>query len=192
VGYLPGCSPSQLLHTRSLAEYEKLEKVLDFIATTENFSVINNWEENSLYPSRNQDKYRKQKPQLTQRESAILLSSMKVTSPIFLASLPPGALTKQPSLAYLSSPILSWALPGLPPSRAHRLPAVTLPSEWLGKRASSRFEPSSLCPAHASSSGSRGRALHASGNCPCARRTSRAPLCSLAFGADQQHPWPHA
>jgi len=31
----------QLLHTCSLAEYEKLEKVLDFIATTENISVIN-------------------------------------------------------------------------------------------------------------------------------------------------------
>jgi len=33
------CSP-QLLHTCSLAECEKLEKVLDFTATTEN-SVIN-------------------------------------------------------------------------------------------------------------------------------------------------------
>jgi len=41
LGYLSGCAPSQLLHICSLAEYEKLEKVLDFIATTENFSVIN-------------------------------------------------------------------------------------------------------------------------------------------------------
>jgi len=32
---------SQLLHTCSLAEYEKVERVLDFIATTENISVIN-------------------------------------------------------------------------------------------------------------------------------------------------------
>jgi len=41
LGYLPGCAPSQLLHTCSLAEYEKLEKVLDFVATAENISVIN-------------------------------------------------------------------------------------------------------------------------------------------------------
>jgi len=39
--WLPGCAPSQLLHTCSLAEYERLEKVLDFTATTENISVIN-------------------------------------------------------------------------------------------------------------------------------------------------------
>jgi len=32
---------SQLLLTFSLAEYEKLEKVLDFVATTENISAIN-------------------------------------------------------------------------------------------------------------------------------------------------------
>jgi len=38
---LPGYAPSQLLYTCSLAEYEKLEKVLDFIATIENISVIN-------------------------------------------------------------------------------------------------------------------------------------------------------
>jgi len=36
-----GCAPSQLLHTCSLAECEKLEKVLNFIATAENISVIN-------------------------------------------------------------------------------------------------------------------------------------------------------
>jgi len=41
LGYLSGCAPSQLLHTCSLAAYEKLEKVLDFIATTEKTSVIN-------------------------------------------------------------------------------------------------------------------------------------------------------
>jgi len=41
LGCLSGCAPSQLLHTCSLAEYEKLEKVLDSIATTENISVIN-------------------------------------------------------------------------------------------------------------------------------------------------------
>ena len=34
--YLSGCAPFHLLHTCSLAEYEKLEKVLDFIATSEN------------------------------------------------------------------------------------------------------------------------------------------------------------
>jgi len=40
-GCLSGCAPSQLLHTCLLAEYKKLEKVLDFIGTTENSSVIN-------------------------------------------------------------------------------------------------------------------------------------------------------
>jgi len=34
-------APSQLLHTCSLAEYGKLEKVLDFIATTKQTSVMN-------------------------------------------------------------------------------------------------------------------------------------------------------
>jgi len=66
LGYLSGCAPSQLLHTRSLAEYEKLEQGLDFIATTGNISVINillvsnpkhssYWEEN--YPIQNQDTF---------------------------------------------------------------------------------------------------------------------------------------
>jgi len=41
LGYLSGCAPSQLLHTCSSAEYEKLGKVLDFLAITENFSVTN-------------------------------------------------------------------------------------------------------------------------------------------------------
>jgi len=41
LGSLPGYAPSQLLHACSLAQYEKLQKVLDFIATTENISVIN-------------------------------------------------------------------------------------------------------------------------------------------------------
>jgi len=41
LGWLPGCALSQPLHTCSLAEREKLEVVLDFIATTENISVIN-------------------------------------------------------------------------------------------------------------------------------------------------------
>jgi len=41
LGDLPGCAPSQLLHTCSRAEYGKLGKVLDFIATPENISVIN-------------------------------------------------------------------------------------------------------------------------------------------------------
>ena len=40
-GCLSGCAPSQLLHTCLLAESEKLEKVLDFVATPENISVIN-------------------------------------------------------------------------------------------------------------------------------------------------------
>jgi len=41
LGYLPGCALSQLLHTCLLAEHGRLEKVLDFIVTTENVSVIN-------------------------------------------------------------------------------------------------------------------------------------------------------
>jgi len=41
LGYLPGCAPSQLLHTCSLADYGRLEKVLDFTAPTKNISVIN-------------------------------------------------------------------------------------------------------------------------------------------------------
>jgi len=36
-----GCAPSQVLHTCSLADYRRLKKVFDFIATTENISVIN-------------------------------------------------------------------------------------------------------------------------------------------------------
>ena len=40
-GHLFGCALSQLLRTCSLGECEKLEKVPDFIATTENTSVIN-------------------------------------------------------------------------------------------------------------------------------------------------------
>ena len=39
--YLSCCASSQLLHTCLLAEYEKLEKVLDFIAATKTISVIN-------------------------------------------------------------------------------------------------------------------------------------------------------
>jgi len=58
LGRLPGCAPSQLLHTRSRAEYVKLEKVLGFITTTtKNIRVTNillvlnpkqssHWEEN--------------------------------------------------------------------------------------------------------------------------------------------------
>jgi len=41
LGCLSGCAPAQLLHTCSSAEHGKLEKVLDFIATTENISVTN-------------------------------------------------------------------------------------------------------------------------------------------------------
>jgi len=59
LGCLSCCAPSQLLHTCSLAEYDKLEKVLDFTAATENISVIkillmlnskhsSYWEENSI------------------------------------------------------------------------------------------------------------------------------------------------
>jgi len=40
LGYLSCCAPSQLLHTYSSAEYEKLEKVLDFIAITETINII--------------------------------------------------------------------------------------------------------------------------------------------------------
>jgi len=38
---LPGCALSQLLHTCSLAEYGRLEKVLDFVATTKTIGVTN-------------------------------------------------------------------------------------------------------------------------------------------------------
>ena len=41
LGCLSVCAPSQLLQTSSSDEYEKLEKVLDFIATTDNIGVIN-------------------------------------------------------------------------------------------------------------------------------------------------------
>jgi len=40
LGELPGYAPSQLLHTCSVAEYGQLEEVLDFLAATENISVI--------------------------------------------------------------------------------------------------------------------------------------------------------
>jgi len=40
-GDLPGCAPCQLLHACLLAEYGKLEKVLDFTAITKTISVIN-------------------------------------------------------------------------------------------------------------------------------------------------------
>jgi len=39
LGSLAGYAPSQHLHTCSLAENEKMKKVLDFLATTENISV---------------------------------------------------------------------------------------------------------------------------------------------------------
>jgi len=39
--YLSGCVYSQLLHSCSLARYEKLEIVLDFIATAKNLNIIN-------------------------------------------------------------------------------------------------------------------------------------------------------
>jgi len=41
LGCLSGSAPSQLLYNCSSAAYENLEKVLDFLATTENISVIN-------------------------------------------------------------------------------------------------------------------------------------------------------
>jgi len=41
LGCLPGCAPSQLLHTCSLAEHGRLEKVLYFTATIKTISVIN-------------------------------------------------------------------------------------------------------------------------------------------------------
>jgi len=41
LGCLSGYAPSQLLHTCSLDEHKELEKVLDFIATAVNISVIN-------------------------------------------------------------------------------------------------------------------------------------------------------
>jgi len=41
LGHLPGCAPTQLLYTCSLAARGKLEKVLDFSAMTKNFGVIN-------------------------------------------------------------------------------------------------------------------------------------------------------
>ena len=40
LGSLPGDDPSQLLHTCSLPEYGKPLKVLDFLATTKNISVL--------------------------------------------------------------------------------------------------------------------------------------------------------
>jgi len=62
LGYLPGCAPSQLPHSCSSTEHGRLEKVLDFISTTEHISVTNillvlnpkhssYWEENQFYPS---------------------------------------------------------------------------------------------------------------------------------------------
>jgi len=36
LGWLPGCAPSQLLHTCASAEHGRLGKALDFIAKTEN------------------------------------------------------------------------------------------------------------------------------------------------------------
>jgi len=41
LGYMSCCAPPQLLHTCSFAEYDKLKKVFDFLATIENISVIN-------------------------------------------------------------------------------------------------------------------------------------------------------
>jgi len=41
LGCLPGCAPSHLLRICSSAEYEKLERILDFIAITENIRVVN-------------------------------------------------------------------------------------------------------------------------------------------------------
>jgi len=41
LGYLSSCAPSQLLHSCSLAEYRRLEKVLYLLATTENINAIN-------------------------------------------------------------------------------------------------------------------------------------------------------
>jgi len=40
LGWLSDYAPSQLLHSCSLAEYKKLERVLDFIATTKSFNAI--------------------------------------------------------------------------------------------------------------------------------------------------------
>jgi len=40
LGWLPGSAPSQLLHTCPLAEHGKLKKVLDFLATTKNTSIL--------------------------------------------------------------------------------------------------------------------------------------------------------
>ena len=67
LGWLPPCAPSQLLRSCSLAEHEKLDKVPDSLATTENISVTNillvlnpkhsyYWEENQLSPTWSQDK----------------------------------------------------------------------------------------------------------------------------------------
>jgi len=39
--YLSVCAPSHLLHTCLLAEHGRLEKVFNFIATTEHAGVIN-------------------------------------------------------------------------------------------------------------------------------------------------------
>jgi len=58
----PAWAPFQLLHSCSLAKHRKLERVLDFLPTTKNITVINillilnpkhssYWEENSLYLS---------------------------------------------------------------------------------------------------------------------------------------------
>jgi len=41
LGYLSCYDPSPLLHTYLIAEYGRLEKVLNFLATTKNISVIN-------------------------------------------------------------------------------------------------------------------------------------------------------
>jgi len=41
LGWLPGSAPSQLLHSCSLVEHGRMEKVLDSSATTKNMSVTN-------------------------------------------------------------------------------------------------------------------------------------------------------
>jgi len=40
LSYQSGSAPSQLLHTCSLAEHGRLEKVLDFLATTRTISIL--------------------------------------------------------------------------------------------------------------------------------------------------------
>lgn len=134
-------------------------------------------------------KYRKEKTQLKGKCNPPLCLT-KIISHIFLASLTRGALTEKPLLTHSTSTILSWALPGLPPNTS--LPALILTGH--GTNGSANGHPQVLTP-HPSApltsppvAPTDKRLMQAE----TARWTSRAPVCFLAFGRDQRHPWTQA